>query len=167
MSLRVVTLGMAVLSAGGSPAFAAVHKCAGGHGVPVYQEAACPPGTELRNFDTDPPPLSVVPAAAPTVAPGAWEHSREVVRERAPRRLPPATRTASRTRADATQRRHVHTGMTEGEVLARIGRPDARSSGRKGQVLWTYFPAADDPLTITAIRFERGVVAAVDRRVVR
>ncbi|MEP7205588.1 MAG: hypothetical protein ABI920_01520 [Casimicrobiaceae bacterium] len=65
-------------------------------------------------------------------------------------------------------RRHVHGGMSEAEVLARLGRPDARSSGsRKGRMSWTYLPARGDLQTVTTIHFERGVVAEIDRRVMR
>ena len=41
---------------------ATVYKCADADGAIVYQEAPCPKGKELRNFDTDPPEISVVPA---------------------------------------------------------------------------------------------------------
>src|SRR5262245_58710034 len=41
---------------------AQVYKCAGDKGVPVYQEMPCSPGKELRNFQTDPPEITILPA---------------------------------------------------------------------------------------------------------
>src|SRR5438309_8268997 len=43
------------------PADGAVFKCAAEGGGIVYQDSPCQPGKELRNFDTDPANLSVVP----------------------------------------------------------------------------------------------------------
>ena len=48
-----------------SDADAGLYKCAGHDGVPVYQEAPCPKGSELRNLNEEPPTLSVVPAPKP------------------------------------------------------------------------------------------------------
>src|SRR5439155_1575803 len=53
-SLLLLFLALAV------PAHAGVYKCANEKGV-VYQDTACAPGKELRNLDTDPANLSVVP----------------------------------------------------------------------------------------------------------
>src|SRR5438045_4115887 len=53
-------------------AHAGVYKCAGENGTVVYQEDACAQGKELRNFDTDPPDLSIIPGRAvpaPSLAP--------------------------------------------------------------------------------------------------
>src|SRR6266487_1026922 len=58
-----------------STAFAQVYKCAGEGGHPVYQEMPCTKGKELRNFQNDPPEITVLPgvtksnAAAPAAAP--------------------------------------------------------------------------------------------------
>src|SRR4051812_14583814 len=54
-----------------SEAAAGLYKCAGVDGIPVYQEAPCPKGSELRNLNTDPPNLSVVPAPKPAPYPQA------------------------------------------------------------------------------------------------
>src|SRR3954463_16014976 len=53
-----------------------VYKCkANDAGGVVYQEATCPIGKELRNFDTDPPDLSVIPGG-PVPAQAAPSSSR-------------------------------------------------------------------------------------------
>ncbi len=41
-----------------------VFKCAGEGGRPIYQEMPCPPGKELRNFQSDPPEITVLPGMA-------------------------------------------------------------------------------------------------------
>ncbi len=146
-------------------AWGGVHKCSGAGGTPVYQESSCAPGKELRNFDMDPPPLSVVPGFVPEPTP------RSAATPTAPPARSPARPTsrgsAGAARGDSSERRHVHGGMTEGEVLARLGRPDARSGGKKGRSVWTYLPATGDAQTMTSISFEHGVVAGVERKVVR
>ena len=43
---------------------AAIYKCVGESSQPVYQDSPCPPGKELRNFDTDPADVSVIPFRA-------------------------------------------------------------------------------------------------------
>src|SRR5436190_24296894 len=53
--LALLTLGVA--DAAGAP----VVKCRADDGGLSYQDSACKTGIELRNFDTDPPTLSVVP----------------------------------------------------------------------------------------------------------
>jgi hypothetical protein len=56
-----------------STADATMVKCKGDQGSVVYQDEPCKPGMELRNFDTDPATVSVVPgspvAATPPPAP--------------------------------------------------------------------------------------------------
>ena len=44
-----------------SAAYGAIYKCSIEKGTVVYQDTPCGPGKELRNLDTDPPNLSVVP----------------------------------------------------------------------------------------------------------
>ena len=39
-----------------------VYKCAGEGGIPVYQEVPCGPAKELRNFQLDPPEITILPA---------------------------------------------------------------------------------------------------------
>ncbi len=58
--------------------------------------------------------------------------------------------------------------MSEAEVLARIGRPDATSGGSKArQTRWSYLPTDDDPDTVTSITFAGGAVSEVSRKVVK
>lgn len=147
-------------------AHATVYKCTGDSpGTVIYQEMPCPKGTELRNFDTDPPELSVVPAYTGPLS----------ARPAAPADKPPRdTRTLQgdvqigKAAGDPAARKFVRQGMTEAEVLARIGRPDATSGGSKGsQTRWSYLPADGDLDTVTTITFAGGVVADVTRKVVK
>ena len=148
------------------PAQATVYKCTGdAPGTVIYQEMPCPKGTELRNFDTDPPELSVVPAYTGPLS----------VRPAAPADKPPKdTRTLQgdvqigKATGDPAARKFVRQGMTEAEVLARIGRPDATSGGsRAQQSRWSYLPADGDPDTVTTITFSGGTVSDVSRKVVK
>ena len=147
-----------------APARAQVYKCADERNQPVYQDAACPPGRELRNFTADPATVSVIPFRA---VPGT------TTRDVAP--APPRVKNASaadkkvRPRAgDPAERRFIRPGMHEGEVLARAGPPDLKSGG-SGRKLgrWTYMPAERDPQTVTTVVFEYGQVVEVERKVVR
>ncbi|HEX4886209.1 MAG TPA: hypothetical protein VFX05_18850 [Casimicrobiaceae bacterium] len=152
---------LAVLA--GPPALAApgVWKCFAAPGAPVYQDRPCAPGTELRDFAADPPPLSVVPKEGPPPAPAPRADSRRMDRPSARPRRPEA-----KVAGDAAERRHVREGMSEGEVLARLGSPDlATKGGRK--MRWTFLPAAGDPQTMTLVRFDEGRVVAVERVTVR
>jgi hypothetical protein len=47
------------------PAIAQMYKCSGAGGTPVYQDAPCPEGRELRNFATDPANVSILPMRPP------------------------------------------------------------------------------------------------------
>lgn len=74
--------------------------------------------------------------------------------------------------ADANERRFVREGMTEGEVVLRIGRPDheawvATNKGQPEQKTWTYFPASRDAQTLTVLTLKAGVVAGIERKIVR
>ncbi len=86
VSLPLLPLAALAAQPAARPATAAtVYKCSNaGTGV-VYQDTPCAPGTELRNFATDPPTLSVVPGSTGAAAPatirarlsrGAFPHSR-------------------------------------------------------------------------------------------
>ena len=162
----VVVLGAVSVSATG-----AVFKCAGEGGTPVYQEVPCPSGKELRNFDRDPPPLTIVPGGiAGANAPDSARDARRPAARSAPAK-PERSAKAERSpkaQRDPAERRHAHAGMTEGEVLARLGRPDITAgAARKGKGRWTYLPAAGDQDTITTLVIERGVVVDVERKVVK
>ena len=144
------------------PALAQMYKCAVDGGSPVYQDAPCAPGHELRNFASDPANVSVLPMRPP---PGAS------TRVAAPPREKPVKATRSDRKAanagDPAERRHVQLGMHEGEVLARLGTPDLRSGGGGRKVSrWTYMPVPGDPRTLTTVVFEYGKVVEVERKVV-
>jgi hypothetical protein len=61
--------------------------------------------------------------------------------------------------------------MSEAEVVRRIGKPevDARSSRKQAKdgKHWSYLPAAGDPDTVTTLTIVGGLVANVERKVVR
>jgi hypothetical protein len=138
-----------------------VYKCSGPNNVPVYQESPCAPGRELRNFVTEPGTVSVIPFDSPESKPAASPaRSGKAVKSPAPAKTVPAKG------GDPAERRHLREGMTEAEVMARVGPPDM-TSGKSGKVRWNYLPAAADPATITTVHFEHGKVVAVERKVMR
>jgi hypothetical protein len=157
-----------VVASVAAPAAATVYKCVGARGVPIYQEDPCPAGRELRNFDADPPSLSVVPGPR-----GGSTHAEPRTRERPPparvREEPHPGRRDDRARGDAEQRRHAYAGMSETEVLAKLGRPDVtgRGSGKEAARRWTYLPAPGDPHTTTTLWLANGTVTNVERKVTR
>ena len=74
--------------------------------------------------------------------------------------------------ADAGDRKFIREGMTEGEVLMKIGKPDSESTDTGGgaQVAvkrWIYFPASGDSQTMTTLTIRDGRVTKVDRQVSR
>jgi hypothetical protein len=147
------------------PARADVYKCAGPDGTPIYQESPCPKGTQLRDFQADPPQLSIVPGGIP--------HDPGVVRT-APRgeRPAPAGKAAKGTtvggKGDPAERRHLRTGMSEGDVLARVGSPDMTTGAKPTQSgRWSYLPTDGDPDTITTLTFADGKVTKVERKTVK
>jgi hypothetical protein len=162
---RFVVLGAFALLAGFvRPARADVYKCSGDDATPIYQEMPCAKGKELRNFQTDPPDITVLPSsssagAQPPPAKGAKE-------AKAP--SPPKAKPAAAEVRDDAQRKFLHSGMTEAEVRSLLGSPDVTSgnNGRKTK-RWQYMPTPTDPDTITALTFENGVVTSVERRIVR
>ena len=159
--------GVAILSAFAiaSPARAEVYKCAGDGGRPIYQEMPCPKGKELRNFQSDPPEITVLPGAAKAdsaIAPAA-KPGKDGTADKAAK-----PRTEKARRGDPAERGHLHSGMSEGDVLARVGPPDA-TTGQRGakQVRWTWLPAEGDPETVTTVTFLNGIVATVERTLVK
>jgi hypothetical protein len=125
----------------------------------------CPAGKELRNFQTDPPEITVLPAPKGNATPPAPAAARPD-KEAKPAKAPPAK--AEKPRGDPAERKHLHTGMSEGEVLARVGPPDATAGGRNNrQVRWTWFPAEGDPETLTMVTLSAGVVTNVERTLVK
>lgn len=74
--------------------------------------------------------------------------------------------------ADARERGFISLRMAEGEVLSRIGKPDHEAfvqnvKGQPEEKTWTYFPHYRDPQTLTIITLRAGVVANIERKVVR
>lgn len=138
-----------------------IYKCSSaGTGV-VYQDIPCTPGTELRNFATDPPTLSVVPGSTGTAAPPA-----DVSGSRAGH-APIPVRTREQP-ANVSDRRYIRVGMTQAEVVARIGKPDIDAHGQRGKGhRWSYLPRGGDPNTITTVTLVDGRVADVERKIVR
>jgi hypothetical protein len=120
----------------------------------------------LRNFDTDPATVSVVPSSpvAANPPPAVAQRSRAApVARRAPEQKPSSGK--------AAERRFIRTGMSESEVIRRIGKPEvegrgSRKQGKDGKH-WSYLPAAADPDTITTLTIVGGLVANVERKVVR
>jgi len=162
----VAFLAAAALAGYAGSAVAGVYKCAGADGKqPIYQDSPCPAGRELRNFDTDPAEVSVIPfrevpgTATTLTAPRAAK-------------APPAERAARKKDvpavADIAQRKFIAPGMSEGEVVARIGPPDMTSGGKGRKTSrWSYLPAAGDPQTITNVVFDYGIVIEVERKVMK
>lgn len=143
------------------PAHAAIYKCANekGGGV-VYQDQPCGPGKELRNLDVDPATVSVVPgtpvpapksAAAPAAKPARVQ-----------------TGTVKVKGGNPAERKFIQTGMSEAEVIVKVGRPDIEAKGRgKDGQRWSYMPTAGDPDTLTTLTLAGGKVTHVERKVMR
>lgn len=74
--------------------------------------------------------------------------------------------------ADASERKFIREGMSEGEVLMKIGKPDSESIDTGGGALvtakrWIYFPAYGDQQTMTTIVLKDGKVIEVNRTISR
>jgi len=74
--------------------------------------------------------------------------------------------------ADPSERRFIQEGMSEGEVLARIGKPDSESFDSGGGATetikrWIYLPASGDEQTTTTIVLKNGKVIQVIRELTR
>jgi hypothetical protein len=65
------------------------------------------------------------------------------------------------------ERKFLVPGIGEGEVVARIGRPDMSSGAGRKTIRWTYLPVPEDPGTITTLTFELGRLVEVERKVIR
>ena len=155
--MHAALIALALLPFAGSPAQAAVYKCATDNGV-VYQDVACAPGKQLRNLDDEPATLSVVPGTPVRAAQPA-------VSSKPPRARPAARKASS---GSAAERKFIRAGMSEAEVVMRIGPPDVDSKGRgKNGRRWAYLPAAGDPDTVTTLTIAGGTVVDVERKVAR
>jgi len=165
--------GLAALALGAVCAWSAhanIYKCEGPvAGVPVYQDTPCPEGKQLRDFDKDPPTVSVLPLATPPL-PGAT--TKKALPAPAPSNGKPRNGTKTKVAAlpsgKASERKFVAPGINEGEVMTRLGPPDMKSGGggRKA-ARWTYLPAPEDPGTVTTLTFEGGRLVEVERKVVK
>lgn len=74
--------------------------------------------------------------------------------------------------ADAADRKFIREGMSEGEVMMKIGRPDSESTDTGGGAKitvkrWIYFPAPGDPQTVTTLTIRDGKVIEVSRQMSR
>ncbi len=126
----------------------------------------CAPGKELRNFQTDPPPITVLPAQG-RATPRPPRAEERAGRRRQGRQRREAGQVGARG-GDASERKHVRLGMTEAEVLAKLGQPDMTTGSKNGgAVRWTYMPAPGDPETITALTLTKGAVTDIERKVVK
>jgi len=79
---------------------------------------------------------------------------------------------ASGALAGDADRKFIREGMSEGEVMVKIGRPDSESvdSGGGAKVIqkrWIYFPSSGDPQTVTTITIRDGKVTEVNRQMSR
>ena len=163
MRVRLAPIVLSMVAAAAAPAGATVFKCAGDGGAVVYQDAPCAPGRELRNFATDPPALSVIPGGTATTRPAPASASDEPARAGRDN-----TAVAQANDARVAERKFVRSGMSEAEVLKRLGRPDVTSGGsRRANLRWAYLPVPGDPGTITTLTFQNGNVVDVERKLVR
>jgi len=149
---------------------ATIYKCGLDGGRFLYQDTPCAPGRELRDFDRDPANVSVVPfSPAPSPPPAASTKAKAARAADRPAAAPKAAKAETRPRktvGDGRQRRFLRPGMSEGEVLARVGAPDVKAKVRKG-VRWQYMPVPEDDHTMTTLTFERGAVVDVERKIIR
>ncbi len=160
--IRLLAIALALAAGLVAPvAQAQVYKCLDERSQAIYQDKPCAAGTELRNFDTDPATVSVIPSRP---IPGTTTRAGAPPRARSTAPGKPEKIRAG----DPGERKHIHPGMNEGEVIARIGPADL-SSGGKGRRLsrWTYMPVVGDPQTITTVVFDYGKVVEVERKVVK
>ncbi len=72
----------------------------------------------------------------------------------------------------ASERKFIRKGMTEGQVLEKIGKPDSESFDTGGGATetvkrWIYLPAEGDPQTVTTVVLKNGKVIEVTREISR
>ncbi len=162
-----LAVSLAVIAWGGAMATAAsMYKCAGAGSTPIYQDSPCPPGRELRNFDTHPADVSVIPLRP---IPGTTTRVAVVPPAKTKRDSTfPKNKGKGKVKGgDPAERRHIGIGMSDGEVVTRIGEPDMTSGKGRKLVRWTYMPVAGDAHTITTLVLDFGKVVEVERKVVR
>lgn len=143
------------------PAGAAIHKCSGADGATSYQDRPCGPSATPADFDGSTTPMSILPSP-PTGA--------TVVRREAPARTARADRARrpeSARPGNPADRKHLRAGMSEGEVVARIGPPDLTTGKGRRLARWTWMPVPGDPDTITVVLFDVGRIVEIERTVVK
>ena len=74
--------------------------------------------------------------------------------------------------ADPSERKFIREGMSEGDVLMKIGKPDSESVDTGGGATqtvkrWIYFPASGDQGTMTTVVLKNGKVTEVSRQISR
>jgi len=159
--LRLLLLSSALAARAAEGATSTIWKCADDEGSVVYQDVPCPPGKELRNLAIEPPSLSIVPGTpAPAGKPSQGGAARSERAAPAERKKP--------TSGNASDRKFIQIGMSEAEVIQRIGRPDVEARNRRGPGhQWSYLPREGDANTITTLTLIDGKVASVERKIVR
>src|SRR4029453_18685657 len=90
---------------------AAMYKCAGEGNQVMYQDSPCPPGKELRNFDTDPAEVSVIPFR---VVPGTTTTLTAPKPPKAQGAAKPDKKKEAAPAVDIAQRKFIVPGMNEG-----------------------------------------------------
>jgi len=176
--MRIVTCFLIVLGCASLPAAdavaAGVYKCRSGARLAgaatvVYQQLPCPHGTELQELAQSQSTVSVIPFEFSSPAPPPVVKPPPRTAKAAPKPERRAKADADRRTSDAAvvERRHVRDGMSDGEVLARLGPPDLQAGKNARKMRWTYLPAAGDPQTVTLVRFEDGKVVGVERTTMR
>jgi hypothetical protein len=153
-----------LLAACASSVYAGVYKCARDDGTVMYQEDPCPPGKELRDFERDPASVSVIPFRIPNEPAERTSASRNAGSSTG--KADRASRKSEERQGNAAERKFLVPGIGEGEVIARIGRPDVSSGAGRKTMRWTYLPAPEDPQTVTTLTFELGRLVQVERKVV-
>lgn len=160
---RLAVLAVAASLSWSGMAAAQVFKCADERNQPVYQDHPCPPGKELRDFSRDPAEVSVIESPPASGAPTRGKAT-PAPRPRAGGTQKPAKASAG----NPAERRFIHVGMQQGEVVARIGAPDMKDgAGSRKRVRWSYMPTPGDPQTLTTIVLESGRVVDVERKLLR
>jgi len=148
-----------------------IYKCLGDNSQPVYQDSPCPKGREMRDFQADPANVSVVPFAPPPAAAPAPSTPKASKHGGKASDAPTTTTTRAHIKpgippGNAAERRFLHTGMSDAEVLARIGAPDIKSGNADSRsgARWSYLPTDGDPGMITTLHIQSGQLTQVDRK---
>jgi hypothetical protein len=156
---RVLQALSVVLAFQSWPSAAVVHKCAGAAGT-VYRDRPCEGGS-AGGPGLDDAPLSVLPAPRPARTVERRETAPKPPRQERARHREPAHQ------GNPAERRHLRVGMTEGEVIARVGPPDLTTGKGRRHARWTWMPVPGDPDTITVVLFDVGRAVEIERTIVK